>query len=143
MARVTGEQRPEYFRFASKQLNEHWEHGPHCKCLANLSDDGSILGVVIYDQINEFNCLMHVASNGSRRFVTKEFLAWTFKVPFEQWGLTRVTGLVAANNEQALAFDRGLGFVQEGVIRRAFGDVDGILFGMLKEDCRYLTIKVK
>jgi len=140
---IDADQCPEYFEFASQRLNETWQHGPSCKCLASLSEERRIRGVVIYDNFTEFNCFIHVASDGGRRFISKEFLAWTFRIPFLQWKKRRITALARADNHRVLEFDRALGFVQEGVIRCAFGDQDGIVLGMLKEECRYLTIEVK
>ena len=137
--RVDDQQLPAYFEFASKVLGETFEYGP-CKCLANLHDDGSIAAVVIYAHMSDFNCVLHVASDGSRRWLSQEFLYWVFAVPFEQWGKVRVTGLVAESNKAALRLDLGLGFVVEGRIRRAFGNDDGILLGMLREECRALKL---
>lgn len=138
---IDGTQRPEYFRFASDCLGEKFEHGPSTKCVASISGDGRILGVVVYDGITDFNCMLHVASDGSRRFLSREFLRAVFWVPFVQWRLARVTGLVRATNEAAIRMDLGLGFKQEGVIRRAFGGEDGIILGMLYEECRFLGDK--
>src|SRR3546814_13363253 len=103
---ICAKQKPEYFEFASQQLDETFVHGPSCKCLASLASDGRIMAVVVFDHINDINCMMHVASDGSRRFITREFLAWTFRYPFMQLTLRRVTGLVRADNARALAFDR-------------------------------------
>jgi len=140
---VSDEQRAEYFEFASSVLGERFEHGPLTKCLSSLSDDGEILGVVLYNRFTGRDCMIHVASNESRRWISREMLFWTFWVPFEQYGLARITGLVREDNEEALRFDRSLGFVEEGRVRQAFdGGYDGILFGMLREECRFLNMKL-
>lgn len=141
--RVDDQQLPEYFEFASEALGEEFTYGRDCRCLANVHDDGRIAGVVIYTHMSDFNCVVHVASDGTRRWVTPEMLFWTFAIPFEQWGKLRVTGLVAESNKAALRFDLGLGFVIEGRIRRAFGDEDGILLGMLRDECRFLKLGAK
>lgn len=141
--RVSDEQLPEYFEFASSMIGETFAHGPSTKCISSLSDDGEILGVVLYDRITDTDCMIHVASDGSRRWVSREMLFWTFWVPFEQYGLARITGVVREDNEDALRFDRSLGFVEEGRIRQVFpGGYDGILFGMLKSECRFLDQKI-
>jgi RimJ/RimL family protein N-acetyltransferase len=52
-----------------------------------------------------------------------------------------VTGLVRVDNIEARRFDENLGFVQEGIIRRGADDgTDMILYGMLKEECRWLEL---
>jgi len=140
--RVSDEQRAEYFEFASSVLGETFTHGPLTKCLSSLSDGGEILGVVLYDRFTDRDCMIHVASDYSRRWISREMLFWTFFVPFVQYRLVRVTGIVREDNAEALRFDRSLGFVEEGRVRQAFaGGYDGILFGMLKSECRFLDMR--
>lgn len=135
---VSPNQAAEYFEFASSVIGEQYAYGPSTKCLTNLSDHGEILAVVIYDRTNGIDCMMHIASDGSRRWLSRHFLCCAFYVPFIQWQQKRITALVRADNEAALRFDRHLGFVQEGLVRSAFDDCDGVLFGMLKQECRFL-----
>lgn len=140
--RVSDEQRAEYFEFASSMLGETFVHGPTTKCLTSLSDAGEVLGVVLYDRITDRDCMIHVASDSTRRWFGREMLFWTFWVPFEQYKVARVTGLVREDNDEALRFDRSLGFVEEGRVRQIFpGGYDGILLGMLREECRFLDTK--
>lgn len=135
---ICAQQLPQYFAFASRLIDENFVQGPSTKCLANLGHDGQIRAVVIYDRTNDFDCMMHITSDESGHWLTRLFLRAAFHVPFMQWGLCRVTGLVREDNRRALAFDKRLGFIEEGRIRKAFGDCDGILLGMLKEECRFL-----
>lgn len=140
--KICDKQLPAYFQFANHAIGEEcFEYGPSTKCLANLDDHGNIRAVVVYDRITDYDCMMHIASDGTKNWMSRQYLVMAFHVPFVQWGLRRVTGLVKAGNEQALSFDKHLGFVQEGVIRCGFGDCDGILLGMLKEECRFLNRK--
>ena len=75
--------------------------------------------------------------------MTKDFLFRSFAYPFIQLDCHRVTGLVRADNMEARRFDEHLGFKQEGVIRKGAADgTDMILYGMLKEECRFLGIKL-
>ena len=54
-------------------------------------------------------------------------------------GCRRVTGLVHDNNHDARRFDEHLGFKQEGVLRKAAPDGDDmIVYGMLREECRWI-----
>lgn len=140
---VSGEQRPEYFEFASRQLGETWSHGPCCKCLTSLSCAGQVQAVVIFDLMTDVDCRLNVATDGKQRWLSKAYLAWIFRIVFLQWNMRRVSALVAADNEQSVKMVARMGFVQEGVVRKAFGEQDGILFGMLREECRYLDIKVE
>lgn len=103
-----------------------------------LERDGVLVAVVVYDGFSVADCNMHVASDGSRHWLNRTFLAAAFAHPFLQWGLRRVTGLVPAKNAAALAFDEHLGFAREGYHRHALPDDDLVTLGLLREDCRYL-----
>jgi len=133
-------QRPEYFAFASRVLDDEFVHGPATKCLASVSQAGQVQGVVIYDRIDGWDCMAHVASNGNKRWLNRQMRFWMFHVPFVQYGLRRMTGIVHAGNLAALRFDLHLGFEIEGRMRCAFADgADGIVLGMLRENCRFLN----
>jgi RimJ/RimL family protein N-acetyltransferase len=97
-----------------------------------------ILASVVFDSFSKFDCSMHVASDGSGRWLTRDFMVRCFAYPFIQLGLRRVTGLVPADNEAALRFDLHLGFKEEGRCRDAAENGDLIILGMTRADCRYL-----
>ena len=101
-------------------------------------ESGSLRAVTLYDGFSECDCNIHIASDGSGNWLSRQFLIASFMHPFVQWRLRRVTGLVPAKNKDALRFDLHLGFKQEGIVRNALPDDDIILLGMLKSECVYL-----
>jgi RimJ/RimL family protein N-acetyltransferase len=103
-----------------------------------LERDGNLVAVVVYDGFSECDCNMHIASDGTRAWMSKALLLSAFAYPFVQLGLLRVTGLVPADNADALQFDEHLGFVREGYHPKAGpGGKDLISLGMLRENCRF------
>ena len=102
------------------------------------SFDGDLRAVVVYDGFSECDCNMHIASDGSARWLSRGFLRAVFAYPFIQLGLRRVTGLVPAKNERALNFDLRLGFEHEGLCRDALPDDDIIVLGMRRSVCPYI-----
>lgn len=105
----------------------------------SLWDDCEILAAVIYENYSVNAISMHVAAVDGRRWLNKAFLHQAFDYPFNQLKVDRVTGLVPDSNEAAKRFDENLGFVREGLIRRGSHDgTDLILYGMLREECRFL-----
>lgn len=103
-----------------------------------LERDGELVAAVVFDGFSKADCNMHVASDGSKRWLSRGFLAAVFAYPFTQLGLRRVTALVPASNTVALEFDKGLGFVQEGYHPHGLPDDDLVTLGMLRGACRYL-----
>lgn len=100
--------------------------------------DGELCAVVVFDNFTEHDCMMHVASDGSRRWLTRDLLVSAFAYPFIQLGLRRVTSPIASRNKDSLAFNQHLGFKQEGRHPFAAGDDDVITLGLLREQCRFV-----
>lgn len=107
--------------------------------LAN--ETGSLLAGVIYQNYTKTDIHMHVAALPGKRWLCRHFLGEGFRYPFEQLGCRRVTGLVPSRNEIAQSFDEHLGFVREGVVRKILPNGDDlIIYGMLREECRWLDV---
>lgn len=118
------------------------EHGwPQCSTLS-LWDDVTILAAVVYEGYVGNNVCMHVAAEG-KHWLNRQFLYAAFDYPFNQLKVDRVTGCVPDSNEAAKRFDEHLGFKREGLLRRASQDgTDLIVYGMLREECRFLERKL-
>lgn len=104
-----------------------------------LERDGELVATVVFDNFTKHDLCMHIASDGTKRWMNKELLVSAFSYPFVQLGVERVTGLVPADNDDALRFDEHLGFVREGYHPKAGPDgKDLISLGLLKEACRFI-----
>ena len=107
-----------------------------------LEEDNELIAGVAFNMYTKASICMHVAAMPGKRWMTKNFLWRSFAYPFIQLGCNRVTGLVREDNFVAQKFDEHLGFKREGLLRRACTDGQNmILYGMLREDCRWLEIK--
>jgi len=105
-----------------------------------LFEDDRLKAVTVFTDYYVRNVQMHIASDGSKNWMTRAFLRTSFGYPFLQLGVLRVTGLVAASNGDALRFDQHLGFRIEGRMRCASYDgSDLLVLGMLRQECRYIT----
>jgi len=105
------------------------------------TEDGLIAGVV-FDNRCEANIMMHVASDGSRHWMTPAYMSACFGYAFTQEKVNLIIGLVRADNEDAQRFDEHLGFKKRGQLPQACTDgTDLIVYGMLKSECRYIEGK--
>ena len=100
--------------------------------------DGKLVVVTLYNHFTTTNCNMHVVSDGSRRWCSRDFLAHAFAYPFIQLNLRRVTAMVPAKNMAALMLDLRLGFKPEGRMVEALDDDDLVVLGMLRRDCKWI-----
>ncbi len=100
---------------------------------------GELVGVVVFDTWSDGDCLIHVVSDGSRRWFNKEFAIRAMAYPFRQVGNRRMTALVRATNEPSLEMCEHFGFTREGTLRKAGpGGEDMILLGILREECPWI-----
>jgi RimJ/RimL family protein N-acetyltransferase len=103
-----------------------------------LERDGELVAVVVFDTFSRYDVHMHIASDGTARWMSKELLFAAFGYPFTQLGMNRITGMVPAKNATAIEFDKHIGFVLEGRCRNALADDDIVIFGMLRSECRFI-----
>ena len=81
---------------------------------------------------------IEVHYGGERGFLRKSFLRACARYVFLQLGCDRITGRIPANRPQAITLGERLGFRHEGTLRRAHQGTDILIYGMLKEECRWL-----
>lgn len=106
------------------------------------SNDSLVAGVV-FDHFNGANVHMQVASDGSRKWMNREYLWFCFYYPFEQLKVKRVTALVAESNTDSRRFCERLGFDLEARLKDAHPSGDLFVYVMTPRTCRWLGIKGK
>jgi hypothetical protein len=126
--------------FLSEETGIEYRHidfdKPHWFCITQRRDDGSLMGVLACEFKTWFEAHFTCAI-ADQRFMSKRLLRTIFTALFSR--AVRVTALVAPDNHRAIAQMRRLGFVYEGFIRKGVeGHRDALMFGMLREDCRFL-----
>lgn len=142
MKRIVWDQPERIMRFVADRTGEE-SYGQDYTALG-LERDGELVAGVLFTNYTRAAILMHVASDGSRHWMTPAFLSASFRYPFVQLGCRRVTGLVRLDNERAQHFDEHLGFRREGVLREGATDgCDLVLYGMLKSECRFLQERLR
>lgn len=133
---VTG---PQVAQWVAKRSTDYGDFGP-CTGIG-LEADGQLVCGVLYNGYTKRNICMHIASDGTRRWMNRDYLWYCFYYPFVQVGVDRVTGLVGEGNAQARRFDEHLGFREEGRLRGACETGDLIIYVMWRDDCRFLRLK--
>jgi RimJ/RimL family protein N-acetyltransferase len=109
---------------------------PQWFCVSGRDDEGSLMGLCLFEFKEWFNAHM-TAAIVDRRCLTRRLLRAMFMAVFSQ--ATRITALIEPWNTSALRQSMIMGFRHEGLMRRAVEGIrDAVLFGMLREDCRYL-----
>lgn len=100
--------------------------------------NGELIAGVIFNDFNGASACIHVASDGSKCWLNRDFLFFVFHYAFEQVKVKRLTGIVAEGNTAARKFDEHLGFVEECRLKDAHPTGDLIIYRMFLGDCRFL-----
>lgn len=104
-----------------------------------LEKDGNIVAVAVYDTFSAVECNVHLASDGSKNWLNREFIVHAFAYPFIQCGFLSITGVVPADNKAALRFNEHIGWTRCGYRRKAMPDGgDIVIMEMMREDCKWL-----
>jgi hypothetical protein len=112
--------------------------------LGVLDDAGEIHAVIWFNAFYSTYASLHIASNGGKRWATRAVLRTVFAFAFEHLKLTRLNFLVSVNNVAVQVLALKVGLRIEGTTRCGANDgSDGILFGMLAQECRWLPQHVK
>jgi len=104
--------------------------------------DGRLVAGVAYANWNGVNVECHIASDRSRRWLTREFLWTIFDYPFNQLGADRITVCVGEGNRDSTRFVRHLGFILEARLRAAHPTGDLLIFCMKRQDCRFIQKRI-
>lgn len=103
-----------------------------------LETGGVLRAVCVYDGFSSRDCFMHVASDGSRHWLTRRFLIHAFSYPFITCDLPRVSSPIAEANTRALAFNLKLGFQREGYHPEACETGAVVTTGLLRRNCMFI-----
>lgn len=98
--------------------------------------DGKLCGGVVYYNYEprEGNVFVHIASDNPRWFLP-ETARGLFSYPFIDLDCIRITAMIARRNKRCRDFTKGLGFREEGCVRKGFLKRDDLMiYGLLREE---------
>lgn len=107
------------------------------KTMAVADENGTPLGAAVFHEYRGNDIQVSCAAD-SRRWLNRGILRAIFSYPFIQLGVDRLTSCVPARNAHTRRFIESLGFQVEGIMRRGFPDDDCVIYGLLKEECKWI-----
>ena len=110
--------------------------------IGQLNHGGSIIGGAVFTRFTQRDIHIHCAGIG-KHWMTRRFLGEVYRYVFLGLACRRTTVMIRRSNEQSIRFVTSLGYQYEGVLRAYMPDnEDCLIFGMLREECRWLTVGV-
>lgn len=100
--------------------------------------DGKMIAGVVYADWNGPNVVCHIASDGSRRWLNREYLWTIFDYPFNQLKCRRITICVGEGNKDSRKFVEHLGFEKEAQLENAHPTGDLLVYRIKKEECKWI-----
>lgn len=107
--------------------------------LGVIDEADDLQAVICFNAFYSDYASLHLASNGRRRWLSRKVLRVVFGYAFEFRKLRRLNFVVSVNNIPVQVLALKLGLRIEGCTRCGANDgSDGILFGMLAEECPWV-----
>ena len=102
---------------------------------------GQIVAGVAYANWNGPNVECHIASDGSRKWLTRQYLFVIFDYPYNQLGVDRITVCVGEGNAESNRFVKHLGFVLESSLAGAHPTGKLHIYRLWRHECRFLQVR--
>ena len=93
---------------------------------------------VAYCEWNGVNVVCHIASDRTRRWLTRQYLWTIFDYPFRQLNVNRITVTIGEGNMDSRRLAEHLGFELEATLKSAHPSGDLLVYRMFKHSCRWL-----
>lgn len=94
---------------------------------------------VIYNNYTQDDIMLSIASDDPSWARNRDVIRAIFAYPFNDIKVNRVSLICAKPNKRARKLAKGLGFKEEGCVRKMMNrETDGVIYGMLAEECRWL-----
>lgn len=102
---------------------------------------GKIVAGVAYANWNGKNVETHIASDGSRNWLTRQYLYTILDYPYNQLGAKRITACIGEGNKASRKFVEHLGFSLEARLEKAHPTGDLLIYRMFANECKYVEIR--
>ncbi len=100
-------------------------------------DNGEIVGAFVFSEYTGNDVHMYCVSENPKIF-QRRYFKQMFDYCFETMKVKRVSAMCNESNLRSRKLISGVGFKQEGRLRRYFGNEDALVYGLLKEDMRMI-----
>jgi len=108
--------------------------------ISSVSEDGRLLGGVIYDGFTG-SCIFIHQAGFSKHWMCRDMLWAAFDYPFVQLGVTKLAGTIPSTNGPLLDINLRLGFSIETKIEDGYPGADMLILAMRRDECRWLKLK--
>lgn len=115
-----------------------------CICFGEYYSDGEPIWSAVLCNFQKHDCLLELAMNIRglfSRVLFERMARVVFDYAFNKAGLLRISTKVRLSNTPSLKITKGWGFEVEGIVKKGYAPPrveDMVIFGLLKENCKWL-----
>ncbi len=108
-------------------------------CAIGITLDDKLIAGAVYSEYRPPVDIRESFASISPKWANKYTLRQLFGFPFIHLGVRRMSSIVGSDNIASVDLTERLGFKREGVCRASMDNgSDAIIYGMLKEECRWI-----
>src|SRR3990167_3607700 len=126
----------EVVQWVAKRTNEFGRFGTDIGI--GWARAGKLVAGVAYADFSGPNIVCHIASDGSKKWLTRHYLWVVFDYPFNQVGVDRITVSVGEGNSDSRRLVEHFGFKIEARLKGAHRTGDLLIYALWKKDCRFI-----
>lgn len=128
--------------YVAKATNEYGNFGAAVGIGLQELREGrwDLIAGVAYSEFNGAQICAHIASDKTRRWMTKRYLWTIFDYPFNQAKVNRITCMIGPKNAASINLCERLGFKLETTLKGAHPDGDLLIFFQRKDMCKWIRL---
>lgn len=128
--------------WVAKQTNDFGNFGAAQGIGLQRWKDGAwqLIAGVAYAEFNGPNVVCHIASDGTKLWLNRQYLWTIFDYPFNQLKVDRITVCVGEGNKDSRRFVEHLGFELEAQLSGAHPTGDLMIYMLRKPRCKWLNL---
>lgn len=85
--------------------------------------------------------MLHIATDGSKKWMNRNYLWYVFYYPFKQLGVNKIICPIESSNKVCISFVEHIGFVHEATLKDAAPKGDLLIYSMAKDQCKWLKLR--
>lgn len=99
--------------------------------------DGELIGAIVFTEYSGND--IHVSGVSTNPvWWQRRYIRSMYEYVFDECGCKRLSALTRPSNKEANALCIGLGFKKEGILRQYFYPEDGVIYGQLRDEVKWL-----
>jgi RimJ/RimL family protein N-acetyltransferase len=114
--------------------------GP-CSAIGVVDNEILVAGVVYHDYQQSCKTIQLSMMASTPRWAQRGIVRALLHYPFMQIGVQKVWTTTPHTNERAIRFNKGIGFKQEAVLARHFGEAHAVICRMFRKDYERLFMR--